>query len=194
MKYEITIQGVTPLLMNRFTEAAQQSLSAPKTVLQGKKGTPREQAEPKAYRNEKGNYTVPGVNIFRAIVDAGSFIKSGKTKLTTQKSSLVTSFAFMETLEAVVCNEEKKPVPDFEVDSRGVVIPATGGRIMAHRPRFDVWNLTFQVELDETECSPELFRELVDQAGKKVGLGDFRPSRKGVFGRFKVTHWQKRAA
>lgn len=178
--------------MNRFTEEAQEKINGHKSVLQGKKGTPREQADPKAYRNAAANFVIPGVNIYRSIVDAGTFIKSGKSKLTTQKSSLITSFLFMETSEAVVCGEDGKPVKDFEVDSRGVVIPSTGGRIMAHRPRFDAWQLSFDLELDEGECSPDLLRELIDQAGKKIGLGDFRPARKGTFGRFKVITWKKK--
>ena len=36
---------------------------------------------------------------------------------------------------------------------------------------------------------PALVRDLVDNAGGKVGLGDFRPDRKGPFGKFKIIHW-----
>lgn len=34
-----------------------------------------------------------------------------------------------------------------------------------------------------------LFREIVDAAGKRIGLGDFRPACKGPFGKFVVTSW-----
>jgi len=30
----------------------------------------------------------------------------------------------------------------------------------------------------------------VDSAGKRVGLGDFRPARKGPFGKFRVDEWK----
>ncbi len=36
-----------------------------------------------------------------------------------------------------------------------------------------------------------LVRALVDDAGKKVGLGDYRPERKGPFGKFVVTKWEE---
>lgn len=36
---------------------------------------------------------------------------------------------------------------------------------------------------------PILVRSIVDDAGKKIGLGDFRPARKGPFGRFVVKEW-----
>ena len=81
----------------------------------------------------------------------------------------------------------------FEVDSRSVVIPATGGRIMKHRARLDEWKLTFELEVDTTIFAVDFVRALMDDAGKKIGLGDFRPDRKGPFGKFKVTKWKKSA-
>lgn len=79
---------------------------------------------------------------------------------------------------------------DWECDSRSVVIPSTGGRIMCHRPRLDEWSLKFTLEVDEEMFAEKFVRLLVDDAGKKIGLGDYRPSRKGPFGRFVVTKWE----
>jgi hypothetical protein len=38
--------------------------------------------------------------------------------------------------------------------------------------------------------SAGIARRLVDDAGRKVGLGDFRPWRRGPFGRFTVVRWE----
>jgi len=178
MHIQITIQGVSPLLMNKFTE--QQQNKGPV----GDKGTPRQQAEKKAYADDKGNLYIPGPNVFAAIISAGRFHKAGKSKVTTNKSSLVPAGI---TLHEIVLPLNTK---HFEVDSRSVVIPSTGGRLMAHRPRLDSWSLTFTVELDADMFSADFVRRLVDDAGKKVGLGDYRPERKGPFGRFVVTKWK----
>jgi hypothetical protein len=70
-----------------------------------------------------------------------------------------------------------------------VRIPATGGRILAYRPMFEDWKLAFEVELDTSIINAKLLRQIVDDAGKRIGLGDFRPSTKGPFGRFVVTKW-----
>jgi hypothetical protein len=186
MQIKVTIEGTSPLLMNRFTEAAEIQLSGgTAAVHHGHKGTPREQAEPKAYRDGEGRLYIPGANLFACIIAAGKFTKSGKTKLTTQKNSLVPAGL---TVEDLVCplNTTK-----FEVDSRSVVNPSTGGRIMCHRPRLDQWELTFTLDLDTTVFSPKLIRQLIDDAGKKIGLGDFRPERKGGFGKFVVKHWRE---
>ena len=82
----------------------------------------------------------------------------------------------------------------WSVDTRPVRIPSTGGRILAHRPIFYDWSLFFFLELDESVISPNLLREIVDAAGSRIGLGDFRPACKGPFGKFVVTHWAEAEA
>ena len=185
MKISVTIQGKTPLIMNRFTESNEVKVSSgTSAVAVGHKGTPREQATPKAYMDKEGNLYIPGPNIFACLIAAGSFHKVGKTKVTTLKSSLIPAGM---AIEEIVCPLDTK---EFEVDSRSVVIPATGGRIMCHRPRLDTWITQFTLSVDESMFAPEFVRILVDDAGSKVGLGDFRPARKGPFGRFSVINWE----
>ena len=187
MNIAVTIQGVTPLLMNRFTEDNELAVSSSvRKVNIGQKPSPREQAEKKAYTNSSGELCVPGPNIFASIIQAGTFHKVGKSKITTTKSSLIPAGM---AIPEVDCSLGTK---DFEVDSRSVVIPSTGGRIMAHRPRLDEWQLSFTLEVDENMFDEQTARVLVDDAGSKVGLGDFRPARKGPFGRFKVVNWKKK--
>jgi hypothetical protein len=60
---------------------------------------------------------------------------------------------------------------------------------MCHRPRLDEWALSFRLEVDTRMFTSQFVRQLVDDAGAKIGLGDFRPDRKGPFGRFKATGW-----
>lgn len=185
MQISVTIQGKTPLIMNRFTEINEVKVSSgTSAVAVGYKGTPREQATPKAYMDDAGNLYIPGPNIFACLIAAGVFHKVGKSKVTTQKSSLIPAGM---SIEEIVCPLNTK---EFEIDSRGVVIPATGGRIMCHRPRLDTWATHFTLSVDESMFAPEFVRILMDDAGNRVGLGDFRPARKGPFGRFVVTQWE----
>lgn len=148
---------------------------------------PREVAERKLYKDNKtGELFIPGNMIFACIVVAGTFHKVGKSKMTTQKSSLIPAgLSITNMICPLTC-------PSWEVDSRAVVNPSTGGRIMAHRPRFDEWECEFELDVDASMFNEKTVRILVDDAGKKVGLGDFRPSRRGPFGRFSVTGWEVR--
>ena len=183
---KVRIEGVTPILMHRFTEESEVKVSSGISAIAiGDKGTPREQAAKKLYKDEKGNLFLPGPNIFACIIAAGKFHKNGKSKVTTMRSSLVP--AAMSILD-LICPFGTKT---FEVDSRSVVIPATGGRIMAHRPRLDKWALTFRLLIETDMFTEDFARKLVDDAGKKIGLGDFRPDRKGPFGKFVVSNWAK---
>lgn len=191
MKVNVTIQGIAPLLMNRFTEASEVAISGGTTAtLRGSKGTPRDQAEAKRYADQAGNLYIPGPNVFAAIVAAGAFHKAGRSKLTTFKTSLIPAGVMVDDLVCPLTNADGEPLTAWEVDSRSVVIPATGGRIMAHRPRLDIWHMTFSLTIDETVFTPNLIRAVIDDAGKKIGLGDYRPARKGPFGRFVVARWQ----
>lgn len=52
--------------------------------------------------------------------------------------------------------------------------------------------MTFTATIDTDLISEGLFRELVDAAGKRIGLGDFRPDCKGPFGKFVVTQWTRK--
>jgi len=187
MLIAMKIEGVSPLLCNRFTEEAEQAVSAStRSAHNGDKGTPRQQAEPKVYTASNGKPMVPGPNLLAAIVEAGKFVKSGRSKLTTNRSSLVPAGVNIAELELAL-----QPAK-WEVDSRPVVIPATGGRVMCHRPRFDEWACKATLEVDASLFDEATARELVDLAGTRIGLGDFRPSRKGPFGRFKVTEWKRK--
>ncbi len=186
MQIKVTIQGVTPLLMNRFTEQNEIKVSSGLSgVHVGGKPAPREQAKQKAYMDEEGNLFLPGPNLFSCLIQAGTFHKSGKSKVTTMKSSLIP--AGMCVMD-IVCPLNST---EFEVDSRSVVIPSTGGRIMCHRPRLDKWSLSFTLDIDTEMFSPQFVRLLVDDAGRKIGLGDFRPARKGPFGKFVVVGWEE---
>lgn len=183
MFVSVTIEGLTPLLMNRFPDT---DTSAPKAAMRGgEKGTPREQAEPKTYRLPDGELYIPGPNIYASIIEAGKFHKVGKRQLTTMKTS------FVPCGVSILEPECGLHTCDYEVDSRPVVIPSTGGKVMCHRPRLDKWRTNFTLDIDTTEFEESLVRHLVDDAGKKLGLGDFRPQRKGPFGRFVVTMWER---
>lgn len=181
----VEIAGCASLMMNRFTEEAEEAVGrGTSRVQRGRNATPREQADRKAYKLPDGTLCVPAMNVYSCLTAGGRFHKLGKSKITTKTSSLFTACVQMMDVN---CSLGTK---DFEVDSRSVVIPATGGRIMAHRPRLDEWGLTFTLSVDDSMIDVGVVRDIVDDAGSKIGLGEWRPDRKGCFGRFKVTSWK----
>lgn len=183
---KVTIEGKTPLLMHAFTdEAAMTATNGTRASVIGNKGTPREQAEKFIYRSPDGAIVIPQPNLLRCIMDAGKFFKAGKSKVTTQKSSLIPSCVDLPEVYYPLDHEHP-----WEVDTRPVRIPSTGGRILAHRPMFSDWRIAFMLLLDDSVMSATLLRDIVDKAGSAIGLGDFRPDCKGPFGKFRVIRWE----
>lgn len=182
---KIRVQGVTPLMMHKFTDEDQLAAGAGSRASSAasERGTRQEQAEAHLYTDGKGSIIMPQPNVFSCIVEAGKFFKNGRAKITTQKTSLLPACVFFTDIYYMLEHD------GWTVDTRPVVIPSTGGRIPRHRPIFENWAFRFDVDLDIDEMSEKLFREIVDAAGNKIGLGDFRPQKKGPFGRFVVTHW-----
>lgn len=189
MKIDIEISGVTPLICHKFTDAAALSSSSGSrgSSSAADRGTPLEQAQSKLYIGLDGGFIIPQPNLMRCLIDGGRFHKVGKTQLTTAKSSQLYACVDIHGSEIKIIH--KQP---WKVDTRAVRIPATGGRILAHRPMFDDWGLAFIVELDTSIVSSKLFRAVVDDAGKRVGLGDFRPATKGPYGKFVVNVWAEK--
>lgn len=170
---EVKITGLSPILMNSFPL---EPLSPPL----GKR-TKEEQAECAAYRDETTNKLyIPGVAVHRALIGGAAFLK-GKGRATLQKPAAACLLVTPEILDL--------GVEEYEIDSRPVVVPATKGRIVRHRPKLKEWGIQFLLEWDPELITAEQARQIVDNTGSRVGLLDFRPACKGPFGRFVVAHW-----
>jgi len=172
-KINCTIKGISPLLMHAFPMQPIEAIE---------KKSPEEQAECSAYRNSSDGYLyIPGIAIQRALVASATYSK-GKGRGSLQKP----------VAACVVINPEHCDlgVKKYIIDSRPVVIAATKGRIIRHRPRLDEWEVDFEIEFDDSLLTETQMRRIVDDAGSRVGLLDFRPERKGPFGRFMVIDWK----
>jgi hypothetical protein len=186
MLIDITISSLTPLMLDRFHNGLLET-QTPRTTNRRTEPSPQDQAEARLYRYPDGKPYMPANNILRAIIDAGRFIKIGKRQLSTRDETIVTSF-----LSLVGTDYSIKSKEGWRVDARGVVNQTNKSRVIAYRPIFDQWQISFTVDLDESEGRPSTVRELIDRAGRSIGLGVMRPSRKGGYGQFKVTKWVER--
>lgn len=169
---DVELQGKSALLMHRYP-------LEPIAALEKKPAM--EQAELAAYRDpDTDELYVPGVAVQRAMIGAAVYSK-GKGRASLQKQ---TAACLMVSPERLGLGTK-----EFNLDSRAVVMPATKGRVVRHRPRIDQWKIRFTLEWDEELLSEVQLRQIVDDMGSRVGLLDFRPERKGPFGRCYVTEW-----
>lgn len=169
----VTIKGTSALLMHKFPMVPVEALE---------KRPPEEQAELSAYRDQDtGELYVPGLNLQRSFVAAAAYSK-GKGRASLMKQAAACLVVDPEYLLL--------GAKDFKVDVRPVVIKATQGRVLRYRARLDDWQVQFSVSWDPTLLKESEVRRIVDDAGSRVGLLDFRPEHKGPFGRFVVVHWE----
>lgn len=185
LRIQVTIKGISPYVPHRFTqEAAEAATNANRVISSLGNQTPYERAQSFLYTDADGKPIVIQPAIFGSIIDAGKFFKLGKSKMTTQQTSLVP--AYMAVTGTYFPLIHKEP---WTVDTRPVRIPATGGRILEHRPCFGDWQTSFEVEI-YPGVDENLARNLIDAAGLRIGIGDMRPAKRGPYGRFKVIRWK----
>jgi len=177
--YVVKIVGTKPLLMNSPSNITW-SGDKPK-LRRGEVLDPKTDAEMKLYKDDKGNIVIPSVNIKAMIRDAGRNYKiSGRNS------------TYASVIRAGI---DIKPYPyvplvhnGWEIDIRPVVV-ASGGRILRARPRFDNWSLEFEIiNYDPTIIHEDILQQILIDAGKYYGLGDFRPE----FGTFRVEKFEKK--
>ena len=166
------IRGISPLLMHSFPLVPIEALE---------KKSPQEQAEFAAYRNGDKKLYVPAEALQRAFV-GGSAYSKGKGRASLSK---VVAACLFVSPEHMILNEQH-----YIVDGRPVVVPATKGRVMRYRPRLNEWSFSCEINFDPDMLTENQMRRVVDDTGSKVGLLDFRPEKRGSFGRFMVTRWE----
>ncbi len=178
-QYKVEISGITPLLQNKPEE-----YGFDEQWIEKKANSDYEkEALKKLYIDSEGTIYQPSTHIERAMIEAGKKVKvKGQGKATYSK--LFGSMVSVVEFELVHDNQ------DYEVFKSLVVIPSTKGRIMRYRPMFKDWKLKFTIE-SEDEIAKEAIKEVLEIAGKYVGIGDWRPEKKGKYGKFQVTSFQE---
>lgn len=188
--FNVEIKGTSPLLINRFTEEAQAEKKT-RRIEVAENPDPRKEATRKAYIAEDGSYYFSAFSIPNCMGAAGSSYKQKGSRKTLR--FVVPSAIRMDT-DTITILDENGVSNHFEVDSRPVTIPATKGRIMRHRPRWNIWKARFRLLVNEDLLDPITAHRLLADAGQTIGIGDFRPEKRGPFGCFIVTEWMEQKA
>lgn len=181
----VEIRGTTPLLIHRFGEDAEAAPTTRAVMVTAR--DPREEATKAAYIAPDGTYYFSAFSIPRAMGEAGS---NHKQRGSRKSLRFVVPSAVRPTGDTITILNGDGPATAFEVDSRPVTIPATKGRIMRHRPRWNDWGAAFEIELNEALLDQATAHQLLTEAGAGIGIGDFRPEKRGPFGTFRVTRFE----
>lgn len=192
MRYQVTIQGTSPLVMHCGASGldVRSAANQEKAAIAKKRGSNRTEADDIRLReldcytslwlDGEGAPTVPEAAIRAVIENGAKKLKQGpqvREGLVVEKTN---KFHYDESLGNHA--DELCKTVQFTV---GVVVQRS--RILRTRARFEKWGVTFTVEVDDELVDREQLLTWLEIAGRRVGFGDWRPQKSGHFGRFDVT-------
>ena len=184
--FRLKIKGVSPLLLHGFSA----DFGVEDKVAVKKKnqdyGSPRDQMERHIYTDDKGLVWMPSSAVMGALRGVASDYKLPGARRTLK--GILGGVVIMMEEKMYFTKKIKKE--HLEVDSRPVCIQGSS-RIMRHRGRLEEWEMHTSLMIDTETIQENTIHEILNVAGKRVGIGDFRPQCHGPFGRFQVSFWER---
>lgn len=175
--YELTGVAGSGLLLHNPAGMSR----APEEATIGRKiiPTPEEEAEAGAYRMPSGQLYLPSIHVRAAILGAASGMKIEKKPARQILSAgLFTLSEYCPLFDP----ETGDALKEYEIDIRRAVVQRQG--IRRARPKLPRWACEIEFQFDTLLLNPKIIKDVLDLAGRIVGVGDYRPSKGGPFGRF----------
>lgn len=180
---EARLIGTAALLLHRWSnEAVREKAAAGKNTAAKK----TDNIESYVYRDEAGHICLPGLYLQRALQEAGRFRQDPRSPRKSALDLCKAGIMVTPELSPILVNDQ--PTADWDyLDQRRVVVQRSG--IERSRPAFRLgWSVVVQITSILPEYIGEQFlRGLIDDAGRLIGVGDFRPT----YGRFTVVSWSR---
>lgn len=173
----VTIEGVAPILFHRWSNEAVAEKAAAAKNSKAKKS---DNIESYMYRTDNGNIGIPGEYLRGSIIAAAKFKQDPrsprKSAMDLYRASVISLTDLADTGAAD---------PDY-IDRRRVTVQRAG--VTRERPALRAgWKVTFDLLCQSPEyISPQDLLDTINQAGRLVGMADFRPS----FGRYAVVRFE----
>lgn len=181
----VEIKGVSPLLQHRYALKNENEGTSKRKA--GKVDYSEDWLKALYWNDEIGIYQ-PATHLEGAMIRAASNFqipgKKGKSYKEIFKSAI---FVRPDYIPFGLKGDPKKLLENgkFDVDIRPVVVQKS--RVERARPIFRDWSIKFQIEVQEDQLPIEVIKEVLDHAGKFLGIGDFRPRH----GRFQVVSFKE---
>jgi len=175
----VPIRGTAPLIMSRFSEKAKAEML---NISQGKK-TEKQPKDPAAeyaaaLYHFKDGYGFPSLAFKAATVSAARYYK--KLAMTELRQYLFFAGEVgPDGMRMVAINGE----PTMREDT---VRYKTGGTDLRYRPEFQNWTATLEVLYVTSALTRDSVVSLIEAGGMGVGIGEWRPERRGDFGTYEI--------
>lgn len=182
-QFKIKIKGLTPYMQHRMDDDKLEIWEKKRGKIMERPEVSQDdaiRAEYHCFRNAEGKCFIPSDHIRGCLINAGAYMKAkvgGKSK----SMKVIVAATFVSTPDQIL-------LPDYDaIDKRSSVNRNVKARIIVIRPKWTVWQAEFILQVFEDTLSKETIRQLFEFAGSYVGIGSFRPTNNGMFGRFELT-------
>lgn len=181
-KYQVKIKGVTPYMQHRMDDSSLAEWEKKRGGIIERKEVSQEdakRAEYHCYRNQDGKCFLPADHLRGSMINAGAFVKAKVGNSRKSMKNIVAAMFFV--------NPEEIILPDYDtIDKRSAVNKNVKARVITVRPKWTNWAIDFTLMVDNSTITQEAIEEILKYAGSYVGIGSFRPTNNGQFGRFEV--------
>ena len=182
MKWRVKIEGVTPYMQHRMDDQKLEVWEKNRKHIIERPDINKEdaiRAEYHVYRNKDGKCFIPAEQLRIAFINGGGYLKS---KVGNSKRSMKGVFAAIMRI-----SPEEILLHDYdEIDKRSAVNKAVKARVIVIRPKWSMWEAEFDMIIDNETITEQTLTELIETTGNYVGIGSYRPTNNGYFGRFKL--------
>lgn len=200
--YQITITGTQPLLMHADDIEWADQMESWKNDKDNKKSSKAGDDRSPAHRwlgnlyHDGARIVMPIENIMRCIMEGGAMVivpggKNGKTFKAQTQSGIqpivptwpvsiggkeIPVAKLLKLVNSKDFSAHKQAAIDhgFELFIKRAKIGSS--KHVRVRPRFQTWSICGELAVSDEQITQDILRDILEQAGKYKGLGDWRPS------------------
>jgi hypothetical protein len=176
----VPLLGTSPLITHKFSEKAKRQML---DAMQGRK-SPKEPKDPEreyrdaAYRHDDGGYGIPAIAFKSATVSAARFFGKSVTMVGLRQTIFIAGeFSKGEGMMLARISGE----PEMRED---VVRVGNGGTDLRYRPCWQDWTTSLDITYVKSMLTRDSVLSLVEAGGLGVGVGEWRPERRGEYGTY----------
>jgi hypothetical protein len=175
----VAVKGVSDFIFHRWNV---DSVDAKSKAAKGSKAKKQDDIESYVYRDKDGSLAIPTEYFRMSLIGAAKFKQDPRSPRKSAQELFKAGIANLTDLRSLGKKEW-----DY-LDRRRVTVQRNG--ITRVRPAMFVgWQVDFEFQVLLPEyISPALLNEMVQSAGRLIGVGDFRPT----FGRFQVVGFESK--
>lgn len=173
----VSVEGASDLLFHRWNC---EQVEAKAAAAKNSKAKKEDDIESYVWRNQKGELCIPGEYFRQSVIHAAKFRQDPRSPRKSAMDLFKAGVVSLTDLAPLGVSTWDK------LDKRRVTIQRAG--VNRTRPAMNAgWAAELQFQILTPEyIDPVLFQDVLNTAGRLVGVGDFRPT----YGRFFITGYE----